>query len=132
MLEAVDVKAELAGRPVLRERSPHTSAADTHAAFAVLAPFGNGSVFAGSFSGAGPWERHPNGDELVQVLAGSTTLTVMMDDGPESVALTAGMLSVVPRGRWHRFHAPDQVTVLTATPLPTEHSRAEDPRTAGS
>jgi hypothetical protein len=40
------------------------------------------------------------------------------------------MLAVVPQGAWHRFHAPDGVTVLTATPQPTEHSFAEDPRDA--
>lgn len=34
----------------------------------------------------------------------------------------------VPRGCWHPFQAPDGVTVLTATPLPTDHS-ATDPRT---
>jgi len=55
----------------------------------------------------------------------------MTDSGPESFELTAGMLIVVPQGHWHRFHVPDRVTVLTATPQPTEHSTAADPRTAG-
>jgi mannose-6-phosphate isomerase-like protein (cupin superfamily) len=41
--------------------------------------------------------------------------------------MKAGMLAVVPRGRWHRFQAPDGVTLLTATPQPTDHSTAEDP-----
>jgi mannose-6-phosphate isomerase-like protein (cupin superfamily) len=43
--------------------------------------------------------------------------------------MTAGMLIVVPQGHWHRFHAPDGVTVLTATPQPTDHTAAADPRT---
>jgi mannose-6-phosphate isomerase-like protein (cupin superfamily) len=128
VIKAVDIKAELAGRPVVG-RDDKTTEAETKAAFAVLAPYRDGSIFAGSFSGQSRWERHGNGDELVQVLAGSATLTVMMDDGPQSFAMTAGMLIVVPQGRWHRFEVPDQVTVLTATPQPTEHSRAEDPRT---
>lgn len=44
----------------------------------------------------------------------------MTDGGPETVALTAGMLIVVPKERWHRFEVPDEVTVLSATPQPTE------------
>ena len=53
----------------------------------------------------------------------------MTDTGPQSFAMTAGMLIVVPQGHWHRFHAPDGVTVLTATPQPTDHTAAADPRT---
>ena len=45
------------------------------------------------------------------------------------VPLVFGMLVVVPQGHWHRFQVPGQVTVLTATPQPTEHTIAEDPRT---
>jgi len=43
-----------------------------------------------------------------------------------------GMLTVVPRGRWHKFHAPTGVTVLTMTPQPTDLSTAEDPREGGA
>jgi len=131
MIKAVDIKAALAGRPVLRGRSTDTPAADAKAAFAVLAPFRDGSIFAGSFSGETPWERHQKGDELVHILDGGATLTVMTDAGPQAFALTAGMLIVVPQGHWHRFHAPDGVTVLSATPQPTDHTVAADPRTAG-
>lgn len=126
-IKAVDIQAALADRPVLEGRS-ETTEAEAEAAFATLAPFGEGGIFAGSFSGESPWERHTKGDELVQVLAGKTTLTLMTADGPEALEMSAGMLTVVPRGMWHRFHAPDGVTVLTATPQPTDHSFAEDPR----
>ena len=126
MIKAVDIKAELAGRPVLSGRDKGT--AEAKAAFAVLAPFRDGSIFAGSFSGESPWERHQNGDELVHILDGATTLTIMTEKGPQSLEMTAGMLVVVPRGHWHRFHAPDRVTVLTATPQPTDHTFAGDPR----
>jgi len=129
MINAVDIKAELAGRPVLHGRSTETTEAEAKAAFAILAPFRDGSIFAGSFSGESPWERHRNGDELVQILDGATTLTIMTDTGPQSFKMTAGMLIVVPQGHWHRFHAPDRVTVLTASPQPTDHSTAADPRT---
>ena len=128
MITAVDIKAELAGRPVLHARTKETPDAQTKAAFAVLAPFGEGSIFAGSFSGETKWERHGRGDELVHVLDGAAELTIMTADGPETVQLRAGMLVVVPQGHWHRFRVPERVTVLTATPQPTEHTAADDPR----
>jgi mannose-6-phosphate isomerase-like protein (cupin superfamily) len=129
MIRAVDIKAELAGRPVLRGRDQDTTEAEAKGAFAVLAPFRDGSIFAGSFSGDSPWERHRKGDELVHILDGAATLTIMTDTGPQSFAMTAGMLIVVPRGHWHRFRGPDRVTVLSATPQPTDHTAVEDPRT---
>ena len=128
MVKAVDIKAELSGRPVLGARGKDTPEAEAREAFAVLAPFRDGSIFAGSFSGESPWERHQKGDELVQILEGATTLTIMTESGPQSFKLAAGMIIVVPQGHWHRFHSAERVTVLSATPQPTEHTRAEDPR----
>ena len=131
MIRAVDVTAELAGLSMLRSRSASTPADQVKAAFAVLAPFRDGSVFAGRYAGETDWERHRNGDELVQVLDGAATLTIMTAEGPQAFALSAGMLIVVPQGHWHRFEAPDGVTVLSATPQPTEHTAAADPRDGG-
>ena len=128
MVKAVHIESELAGLPVLRDRGPETTEGEAADAFATLAPFRDGGVFAGSFQGQSPWERHTKGDELVQILKGAATLTILMEDGREELALSAGMLTVVPQGCWHRFDAPDFVTVLTATPQPTDHSSAEDPR----
>jgi hypothetical protein len=36
----------------------------------------------------------------------------------------------VPQGMWHRFEAPDGVSLMTATPKPTEHLTVDvaDPR----
>ena len=48
--------------------------AEATGAFATLAPFRDGNIFSAKFSGDGAWERHPNGDELVQMIAGVTTL----------------------------------------------------------
>ncbi len=128
MVKAVDIEATLAGLPVLRERGAGTPEDEVDAAFATLADFRDGGIFAGSFVGESPWERHGKGDELVHILSGKTTLTVLTDDGPQVLEMKGGMLAVVPQGCWHRFHAPDGVTVLTATPRPTDHSTAEDPR----
>ena len=128
MIRAVDIKAELAGRPVLRGRSAQTPDAEARGAFAMLAPFRDGGIFAGAFSGETPWERHRNGDELVHVLDGAATLTIMTTDGPQTFPLTAGMVIVVPQGHWHRFRVPKSVTVLSATPQPTDQTVVVDPR----
>lgn len=128
MVKAIDIHSELAKRPMLRGRRPDTPGDQTAAAFATLAGFREGGIFAGSFQGDSAWERHPQGDELVQILSGAATLTVITEDGPQTLAMRAGTLAVVPRNCWHRFHAPEGVTLLTATPQPTDHSTAEDPR----
>ncbi|HJQ58321.1 MAG TPA: cupin domain-containing protein [Vineibacter sp.] len=122
-----DIHAALAALPALRNRGPQTPEHEVQAAFARLSETRDGAVYAGRFDGQSAWERHPNGDELVQVLAGETQLTILTPDGPSVLRMTAGMLVIVPQGWWHRFHAPTGVTVLTMTPAPTEHSTAEDP-----
>ena len=91
------------------------------------------SNFSAKFSGTSAWERHPQGDEIVQIVDGATTLHLMTAEGRQSVALSAGMMAVVPQNTWHQFEAPNGVCVMTATPQPTEHLRVdvEDPRTMG-
>jgi mannose-6-phosphate isomerase-like protein (cupin superfamily) len=131
MVKAVDVKAALAGCEVLQGRTPETPAEEADKAFATLASYRDGGLFAGSFVGDSAWERHRNGDELVQVLDGEAEVTVITDDGPQMLTLGAGMLTIVPQGCWHRFHAPKGVTVMTMTPEPTDHSTADDPRQDG-
>jgi mannose-6-phosphate isomerase-like protein (cupin superfamily) len=132
MVEAVDIRAALEPLHVWRGRKPRGGDEESGGDyFATLAAYRDGAIFAGSFDGDSEWERHQNGDEVVQVLAGETELTVITADGPQLLRLGQGMLTVVPRGCWHRFHAPKGVTVLTVTPQPTEHSTAEDPRQAG-
>jgi mannose-6-phosphate isomerase-like protein (cupin superfamily) len=67
----------------------------------------------------------------VEVVAGAATLHLLTDDGPQSLALSAGTMVIVPRGVWHRFKSPDGVTLITATPQPIDHPviDVEDPRT---
>ena len=127
-MKPVDIEAELAKLPVLRGRTPETTSEEAEPAFATLAAFRDGGIFAGSFEGESPWERHSNGDELVHILAGAARLTILTDDGAQVLDMKAGMLTVVPQGCWHRFNAPEGVTLLTATPQPTDESSAEDPR----
>jgi mannose-6-phosphate isomerase-like protein (cupin superfamily) len=56
---------------------------------------------------------------------------LMTEHGLESHEVSAGMTIVVPQNTWHRFHAPNGVSVVTATPRPTEHLTVDvdDPRT---
>jgi mannose-6-phosphate isomerase-like protein (cupin superfamily) len=133
VITIIDIKAELAKLSLLRGRTPQMTESERQGtgAFRTLAPFRDGNIFSARFSGAGAWERHPNGDELVHIVDGSTTLHLMTKEGPQSFALGAGMMVIVPQGTWHRFVSPDGVTVMTATPKPTEHLTidVEDPRT---
>lgn len=81
------------------------------------------------FSGTTPWERHPDGDELLHVLDGEVDVRVLTDDGPVDVAVPAGSLFVCPRGFWHRQTPRAAATVFFATPTATsEASWADDPR----
>lgn len=132
MPKAVHVSDAIASLPMLRNRTPETQGPEADAAFAMLAETRDGGVFAGSFEGESAWERHVNGDELVHVLDGETRLTILTGNGPTVLEMKAGMLTVVPQGCWHKFHARSGVTVLTVTPQPTDHSTADDPTQVGS
>ena len=130
MTQVVDLKAEFAKLKMLSNRTPTSSDAERAGAFGRVAPYRDGAIFTAKFAGRSAWERHPQGDEIVQVIDGATTLHLITEAGRESLTLTAGMLAVVPRNAWHQFEAPDGVCVMTATPQPTEHRRVdiEDPR----
>src|SRR6201998_3531321 len=136
MITILDLKSTLAKMPMMEGRRPESTEAERKAtgAFVTLAPFRDGNIYSAKFAGDGAWERHPNGDELVQIVDGSATLHVITEDGPTSYPVSAGMMVVVPQGTWHRFHSPEGVSVVTATPKPTEHLTVDvdDPRTLTS
>ena len=133
MVTIVDVKGETQKLNMLKGRRPDMTEADRKGtnAFATLTPFRDGNIFAAKFSGNGAWERHPNGDELVQVLDGETRFHIITDEGPQTHTLKAGTLVIVPQGAWHRLESSDGVCLITATPKPTEHLTVDvaDPRT---
>ncbi len=129
MPKAIDIQTVLDGLTPLDGRSENTPEEEVAAAFATLADFDRGGVFLGSFTGESEWERHTVGDELVHVLSGHTYLTILSNTGEDKLELSAGMLTVVPQSRWHRFNSEKGVTLLTMTPQPTDHSKADDPRT---
>src|ERR1700756_5000444 len=94
MIAIIDLKTELEKLNMLRERRPEMTEVERKESggFATLAPFRDGNIFSAKFSGGGAWERHPNGDELVQVVDGSTTLHIMTEGGLQSHRLSAGMV----------------------------------------
>ena len=133
MVAILDLKATLAKMPMMQGRRPESTEAERKAtgAFVTLTPYRDGNIYSAKFSGRAAWERHPNGDELVQIVDGATGVDIIVDGKMETHQLIAGMTVVVPQGAWHRFHAPDGVSIVTATPRPTEHLTVDvdDPRT---
>jgi len=129
MTDIIDIDATLGTVKFLEGRTRLT---DTNGTFARAAEYRDGAIFMGGFSGVSQWERHPNGDEIVQILKGSVTLALRDADGKEQRhELKAGMIAIVPQNTWHQFTAPEGVTLMTTTPQPTEHIEdAEPPVTA--
>ena len=69
-------------KPIVN-RGPHTTEDEVFDAFRSLGvgDFKNADLYFGGFDGNAGWERHPAGDELVQVIAGrpsSTSLSKMI------------------------------------------------------
>ena len=129
MIKAVDLHCDLEGLPMLKGRYGHPTDEESQKSFARLSDYRDGGIFATHFSGSSGWERHPNGDEVVQILAGATRFDIIVEDVLQSLELSAGMMVVVPQGCWHRFESETGVKVMTITPTPTQHTHVDDPRT---
>lgn len=114
--------ADALGRLTFRgDRTPTATDDDMAGAFGELSAYRDGGIFVGHWAGRSEWERHPEGDEIVMVVAGSTTLFTLHGDGERAHPLGAGELLVVPQGTWHRFETPEEVQVLSVTPQPSDH-----------
>jgi mannose-6-phosphate isomerase-like protein (cupin superfamily) len=127
----IDLNAELAKLTMFR-RSPQSTAADRKGSVARLASYRDGLLLAIKASGKDHWERHLTGDELVHILDGTATMEIAGEDGPQSFALRAGTIAVVPQGAWHRLHSSEGATQMAVTPFPGEliELDVDDPRTA--
>ena len=135
MTTVIDLTTELSKLTMLRDRTPQTTSDQRAGTAAQLARYRDGALFTSKFTGLGAWERHPNGDELVHIIDGTATLDIAVNgEKPQSIAVGAGTVAIVPQGAWHRFRSPDGVTLMTATPRPTEHIRTDtdDPWSAAS
>jgi quercetin dioxygenase-like cupin family protein len=126
----IDLNAELAKLAIFRGRTPQSTMADRQGGAARLASYRDGGLSVTKFAGKGHWEAHHAGDELIYVLEGTAILEIVCDDGPPK-ALSAGMIAVNPQGAWHRFQSSEGVTLMAATPFPSEviELDVDDPRT---
>lgn len=117
----------LSGLKYLPNRTPEMAFNDGDSeAFAEVAPYRDGAVYVGYYSGYSEWERHPNGDEIVMALEGTTTVVLLKNAVEERVFLTEKELVVIPAGVWHRFEKSEHLKVMSITPQPTDH-RLETP-----
>lgn len=69
------------------------------------------------------WERHPAGEELVMLLAGSATLVLEQAGQERTIPLSGvGSYVLVPRNVWHTARTTVPTTLLFLTPgAGTEH-----------
>ncbi|WP_281558303.1 cupin domain-containing protein [Thalassomonas sp. RHCl1] len=119
---AITIANEFSSIKPLKNRTPETTDEAAKDAFALLSEYRDGGVYIADYSGFSEWERHPQGDEFVQVIAGNTRLILLENNREKAHSLSAGQILVIPQGVWHRFESPDGVKVMTITPQPTEHS----------
>ena len=127
----IDLGAELAKLTMFRGRTPQSTMTERKGSAARLASYRDGVLSITKFAGKGHWEAHLAGDELIHVLEGVASLEILGEDGPQSFALRAGMIAFNPQGAWHRFQSSEGVTLMAATPFPSEviELDVDDPRT---
>lgn len=127
MLQVKNIDAALFEKKFLENRTPLTQEYEINEAFATVIETNNLKVFVGSFSGQSAWERHINGDEFVQVLKGLAKVEIYNEGNKEMYEVKKGSITIFPKGIWHRFIVPDNVSILTLTPMPTEHFVGDTP-----
>ena len=127
MTEVKNIHTDILSHFTLKHRTPVTPETDVDKAFTILGKTNESTIYAGSFSGKSAWERHPNGDEFIQVLNGQTTITIVKAVEQYQFKMESGSVTIVPRGCWHQFNSKNGVTLLTATPEPTEHFNGQIP-----
>ena len=85
MAKPIDIAGEVSQMKFLDDRNRFS---DTTGVFARLGEYrGDSMISAGGFSGTSQWERHPNGDEIVQIIKGATKVTLLTEDGPTTPKL---------------------------------------------
>ena len=103
-------------------RTPFTSSKKLDQAFSIIAETKKSKIFVGAFQGLSAWEIHRKGDEFVQILSGSTELIILEKSKEKTILqMNEAMIALIPKGTWHKFNSEKGVTIMTSTPLPTEH-----------
>lgn len=118
--QLIDVSEALAGLGFLANRTP----ADVDEAgenwVGTLSDYRDGGIYIVHWAGESEWERH-GADEVVLVLEGSTTMTLIHGGQEHEHTLGSLQMVVVPENTWHRFVTPDAVKLMTVTPQPSDH-----------
>jgi hypothetical protein len=70
---------------MMQGRTPQSTRAEREGTAASLAPYRDGHLFISKFAGRGGWERHPVGDELVQIIDGAGVLHLVTDEGTKTI-----------------------------------------------
>lgn len=68
-------------------------------------------------------EKHPDGDEILYVMAGRIAVTLELDEA-QTFEIGPGQGLVVPRGVWHKVHVLSPVEMVTLSPGPKLEFRA--------
>jgi mannose-6-phosphate isomerase-like protein (cupin superfamily) len=119
---AITINDQFSRVDFLKHRTPETTNEQAKNAFALLSEYRDGGIYIAHYSGFSEWEKHPKGDEFVQILGGETTLVLLVDNVEQRYPLSTGQMLVIPQDVWHRFESPEGVKIMTITPQPTEHS----------
>jgi len=98
----IDLNAEAAKLTMFRGQTPRTTRAERKGSTTQLGRYRDGLLLLGKSAGTGHWETHPE-DELVHVLDGAATLDIVQEDGPQSFALSGGMIAIVSQGACTAF-----------------------------
>ena len=101
--------------------------------FSTLATFNNGplGVFWSEAGGPGPWEMHPDSDEILHVIEGRIEIEICPEDKSQpfdKVQVGSGSYLVVPKGLWHRHTMMAKTKEMYLSPSNTLHSHEPDPR----
>ena len=68
-------------------------------------------------------EVHPDGDELLFLVAGAVTVRLELPDGDRDVELGAGDAIVIPQGTWHKVTMREPGRLVHITPGPSGDHR---------
>jgi mannose-6-phosphate isomerase-like protein (cupin superfamily) len=88
---------------------PATTGEDARSTVRDFGTFDEHHLSGRRWQGLSPWERHPDGEELLIPLHGEVELTLLVDGSAQKITLSAGSVFVVPRGVWHRQFATETV-----------------------
>lgn len=126
----IDITAESGRLTMFRGRTPQTSFAERKGAAVLLGPYRDGMLLLSKSAGTGHWETHPE-DELLYMLDGTMDVDILDRNEVRTSTIGRGKIGIVPPNAWHRVHAAEGATVLSAT-IPGDHIDLDiaDPRQA--